>query len=331
MRVSYDHPSIKLTGRWDTTDARMAQTTNTGSYIDFAFEGRMAMALFDLTLNSVPELHLWIQVDGGAMVEAPIDYYLRVVAPTDGRHTVRIIYKGGLEESNRWQIPLQAKVSFLGVDAEKLVDMPEDTRPTIEFVGDSITEGVLIDADVHQKGYFFRDLSQLNRTHQDDVCGTYAWLTAEGLNMRPIMMGYGAVGVTKGGCGRVPPAPKAYPYNYEGSPITHTSDVIVINHGANDRRVTADKYLPKYEELLDVIRNKQPNATIISVSAFCGAFHTELGEFIDSYNQKNGCNVHFVDTNGWIPLEPLHPLRDGHRIVANKLIPIIKGIIEANA
>lgn len=46
----------------------------------------------------------------------------------------------------------------------------------IEFVGDSITEGVLIDAECT---IFTND--QLNRPFEDDVTATYAWLTAEAL------------------------------------------------------------------------------------------------------------------------------------------------------
>ena len=69
MRVSYDHESVRLTGRWDTTNKAYAEATTTGAYIEFAFEGRLAMAMFDISGNNAPYLHLWIQVDGGAMVE----------------------------------------------------------------------------------------------------------------------------------------------------------------------------------------------------------------------------------------------------------------------
>ena len=332
MHASYQHESVRLTGRWDTRDPNAATTTTTGAYVEFAFEGRMALAHFDILTNMTPYLHLWVQLDGGDMVETSIDSHLRIMAKTDGKHICRIIYKGGAEKDRRWYLPLTGKVSFVGVQAEKLIPIGEDTRPVIEFVGDSITEGVLIDVD-YKEGFdcdaTYKD--QDRRRFQDDVCATYAWQIAEALDLRPVFMGYGAVGVTREGQGKVPAASAAYPFNFDGSPITHApSKYVLINHGANDRSKPAELYLEKYEELLDVVRSYNPDATVISLSAFCGAHHAELGEMIARYNEKNGCNVHFIDSNGWISPEPLHPLRDGHTTVASRVIPLLREIMEAN-
>lgn len=330
MNIPYTHESIRLTGRWDTRDPHSATATATGSYIEFAFEGTMALLRFDVFQNATPRLHLWVQLDGGAMFETPIDSYLRVIAPTDGKHVCRVIYKGGTENDRRWYAPLTGKVSFVGVQVDRPAVLEPDERPIIEFVGDSITESVLIDMDYAQKDDPLSYIDQNNRVYQDDACATYAWLTAEALNMRPIIMGYGAVGVTRAGMGRVPAADIAYPQNFDGSPITHagTPSVIVINHGANDRGKGLEMYLEKYEVLLDVIREMNPNATVVALSAFCGAFHTELGEMITAYNRKHGCHVHFVDSNGWIPVEPLHPMRDGHRIVAEHFVAEMREILK---
>lgn len=329
MNISYTHKSIRLTGRWDTSDPNCAITTATGSYIEFAFEGRMALARFDVFTNAYPRLHLWIQIDSGDMIETPIDSYLRIIAKTDGKHVCRIIYKGGAENDRRWFAPLTGKVSFLGVQVEKPLPLLPDNRPVIEFVGDSITEGVLIDMDFYAKDDIISYDGQDVRIYQDDVCATYAWLTAEALDIRPIFMGYGAVGVTRSGHGKVPAVDIAYPYNFDGSPINHSGvpNYIVINHGANDRS-NSHIYLDKYAALLDIVRAHNPNAIIISLSPFCGAFHKELGEMIEEYNNQNGCNVLYIDSNGWIPAEPLHPLRDGHKTVASHLIPILKEIIK---
>lgn len=328
MRVSYRHESVRLTGRWDVRNEKFAETTTTGAYIEFAFEGRMAMAIFDTWANPEPRLHLWVQLDGGAMVQTPIDSYLRIVAPTDGKHICRMIYKGGSEVHARWYLPLEGKVSFVGFEAENCVAIGEDTRKTIEFVGDSITEGVLIDTDYFGSGRPKSPIDQHNRVYQDDACATYAWLTAEALDLRPIVMGYGAVGTTRSGQGRVPAVPLSYPYNFENSPISRPEpDYILINHGANDRGHTAEEYVTKYGELLDVIRALNPNAKIISLSAFCGAHHEELGKFIAEYNKKNGTNIPFIDSTGWVPVEPLHPLRDGHKTIAEHLVPILKELL----
>ena len=210
------------------------------------------------------------------------------------------------------------------------VPITPDNRKAIEFVGDSITEGVLIDTDFNSGDVpLSTAVFDVMRCYQDDVCATYAWQTAEALDLRPLFMGYGAVGVTRAGAGDVPAAPESYPYNFDGSPITHKSaDYILINHGANDRVNGKERYLQKYEELLDVIRDRNPSSVIISLSAFVGTFHQELGEMIARYNNKHNCCVHFIDSWGWIPTEPLHPLRDGHSTVAKNLIPLMREIMK---
>ncbi|MBO5938458.1 MAG: hypothetical protein J6Q82_03050 [Clostridia bacterium] len=330
MRISYTHESIRLTGRWDVSDPRYAQTTNTGSYIEFSFSGRMALAIFDIEGNNAdPRLHLWIEVDGGARVESVIDRYLRIMTPDDGVHVCRIIFKSSTEVHRRWYAPLQNKISFVGIDTETPVALPADERKTIEFVGDSITEGVLIDVDFASGSDNLFPADAYNRVYQDDICATYAWLTAEALNLRPIMMGYGAVGVTRSGQGQVPPAPIAYPYHFDGSPISRPEpNFVLINHGANDRRKTPEEYLAAYGELLDTVRALNPNAKIISLSAFCGAHHEELGKFIAEYNQEKGDGVLFIDSNGWIEPEPLHPLRDGHKKISEHLTELLRDLVK---
>lgn len=207
------------------------------------------------------------------------------------------------------------------------VAIPADDRRVIEFIGDSITEGVLIDVDYHEGTRPSYDIGQHNRCYQDDVCATYAWLTAEQLNLRPVFMGYGSVGVTRMGASYVPEAPLSFPYNFDGSPITYKpGDFVVINHGTNDREATPGHYQEKYAELLDLILKRNPNAVVVALSAFCGGQRKALEALIQVYNKAHGTNVHFVNGSEWIPPEPLHPLRDGHRIVAEHLVPALKEI-----
>lgn len=326
MIVSYNHESIRLTGRWDTQNKEYATATATGSYIEFSFKGTLATAVFNCDDNKYPFPHLWVQIDDGDYTEAMVDNYLKIRTKEDKEHTVRIIFKGTVEEYWRWSTPLENKISFCGVITDTPIKIKEDKRKTIEFVGDSITEGVLTDEDYFgENGKNKFSIGQFNRVYQDDVTATYAWLTAEKLNLRPIFMGYGAVGATHSGMGAVPKADEAYPYNFDGSPITHKNcDYILINHGANDRFEALENYLTNYEKLLDVIIKMNPESKIISLSAFCGAFHEELCEFIKEYNKKNGTDIFFIDSNGWVPVEPLHPARDGHITISENLTKTLK-------
>jgi hypothetical protein len=105
---------------------------------------------------------------------------------------------------------------------------------------------------------------------------------------------------------------------------------VVLNHGTNDPRANVPNFLEKYELMLDIIREHNPNAIVVSLSPFSGKFHEELGILVKEYNQKNGCNVYYIDTFGWISPEPIHPLRDGHKTVAENLVPILDKIIKEN-
>lgn len=312
--------SIELIGRWSDLDGA-ATATAPGSSIRVAFRGNWATLHFDTKKNAHPYPHLWLSLDNGAKFEAPVSPFMRVEAQDDGEHILTIIFKSAVEMHHRWYYPLEGKISFLGYEAQENGCLPEDNRKTIEFVGDSITEGVLVEDNRD----FDKNDGMFNRPYQDDSTATYAYLTAQNLGLKSYHMGYGAVGATKGGCGSVPKASVAYPYCFDAHKVNYPSpDYILINHGANDRGATAEEYLKCYGELLDVIREINPSSKLISLSAFCGAFHKELGEFIEKYNKENGCDILFIDSSGWVPLEPLHPLRDGHKIIAEKLTEILK-------
>lgn len=318
MFIAYNHPSVRASGRWAPVGNALCATA-TGSYVELAFRGTYALLRFDQTWSQPPYPHVWLSVDGGAQVEVPLDRYLRVSAP-EGDHVVKILLKGAVEQQHRWYHPLVGKIAFLGYDAEAPATLPEDPRKTIEFVGDSITEGVLIDAFLHD-----HKNDQLDRPYMDDVCATYAYLTAQALGLRSLHCGYGATGITRSGCGGVPKVSETYPYCFQNAPVTYDHpDYILINHGANDRGAGCEAYINGYREFLKQVRAAHPESKIIVLSAFVGAWPQELGALVKEHNLAYNDDVFFVDTTDWIPKDPLHPLRDGHRIVANNLIPLLK-------
>jgi hypothetical protein len=325
MFIKYDDPSIRYTGRFGRLkywNFDCMAATACGAMIELAFTGRSCVLFFDTEYSYDPRGHIYISVDNGARIEATIEPFIRIeaAAATDA-HTVKIIYKSSVEQQHRWHLPLVGKLAFRGYEADGPACLPEDNRKTIEFVGDSITEGVLIDP--------FRKVSlsdQHNRPWQDDVTATYAWLTADALNLRPFFMGYGAVGNTHGGCGSVPKTAEAYPFNFEGSPVNYPScDYILINHGANDRG--RSDYLLEYRGVLELIRSRNPASKIIVLSPFFGGFDDVLPEFVKTFNEETGDSVEYISSHGWVPAEPLHPLRDGHKTIADKLTEKLRRII----
>jgi len=314
--------NIRYTGRWGTATAwgLAGQMTAAapGAYFEFAYRGEFAEMQFNTDLSYEPHGHVYIEVDGGARIESTIQKFIRISAKGDGEHYVKVIYKSTVEQMNRWFVPLNAKLSLVGIEADELCPLAEDNRKTIEIIGDSITEGVLV---ANRKVSL---VDMCNRPWQDDATSTYGWLLAEAMNLRPYTMGYGATGLTHGGCGCVPKASEQYPYNFNGSPKTFPScDYILINHGANDRsggNVPNANYYSEYDAFLKQVRADNPTSKIVILSPFCGAMDATLPEFVEKYNKDNNESIYLILSTGWVPFEPLHPLREGHATIARHLI-----------
>jgi len=327
MFIKYDDESIRYTGRWDLGDKDSATTTATGSMVEVAFKGKAAVLHFSMEMNMYPYPHIWIIVDEGAKIESVVNHVIRVETIEAGEHVVKVIYKSAVEIQPRWYRPLIGKVRFLGADVEERACLPEDNRRIIEFIGDSITEGVAVDMAYTQEQY-----GQFNRPNQDDATATYAYLTAMNLGRKPVIMGYGAVGVTKSGAGSVPKASEAYPYIFEGSLYQSCNpELIVINHGANDCKADPEEFAQGYLELLQIVRKLNPNAKIAVVTSFGGQHLDFLKEplktLIETFNKENKDQIYYIDSSGWRERGPVHPSREEHVLLAKRLTEALKNIL----
>lgn len=310
--------NVRYIGRWVLEDTS-AIATAPGSRFLLAFSGKNVVLHFSVEFLSKVHPHLWISVDGEARIEVPVDRHIRIETSCDGNHVVEVLLKSSMTMGHRWHMPLDGRLEFIGWDGESGI-LPESTRKTIEFVGDSITEGVFVDEALGD------GLSWEGRPYQDDVTATYAWTVAQALDLDPIISAYGGVGVCEKGC-EVPPAPYMYPYCYEKEPIPYRNpNYILMNFGANDRQHSKVEFITEYQRLIETIRGHNPLSQLIILSPFCGAFEHELLTLVEEYRNK-GVDIAFISSRGWIPEEPLHPLREGHKVLAEKLLPEMKKIV----
>ena len=322
MFLPASHHAVRYLGRWHF-DSNYAITTAPGAQMEIAFRGSFIVLHFDLTMNLHPYPHLWLSLDNGPRFEVPLDRVIRVETAEAGNHVLHLVFKGSMEVLNRWQGPLVGKIALSGAETECDGLLPEDRRPILEFLGDSITEGVLVDSD-----YKFSSPDQFNRPNQDDSTATYAWLTAQMLGCRPLIMGYGGIGVTRGGCGGVPKAALAYPYNMEGSVKNAEKPAsIIVNYGANDLANGEAAYIEQYEQLLKVVRKHNPGIRIVVLSAFCGVYPKALEALVKRWNDEQNDEIVFIDSTGWISAEPLHPNREGHYAIAKQLAPLLEKLL----
>lgn len=317
MIIKPNDKKIRYTGRWNITEYFAASTAN-GNYFEFSYKGECAVLGFDTSYGRVPFPHIYISVDGGAKVEVAIDRFIRISAE-EGEHRVCVILKSSVENQHRWYSPMEARTALLDIEADEFLTLPQDDRKTVEFIGDSITEGIAI--DVGYENYKTKN----DMVYWDDATAGYAWLTAKRLNLRPIIMGYGCLGTTQEGAGGIPPVAESYKYYSDGYPIeSSNADFIVINHGTNDRRSDKELFKEKYFEFLCVVRQRNPKSKIISLTPFSGCLAKEIDIVVKKYNDEKNDNVLYIDTTGWVMPEPLHPTRDGHKTVSKKLSEIIK-------
>jgi len=317
MVIKCNSDKIRYTGRWNINESSATSTAN-GNYFEFMYSGECAVIGFDTSYLRVPFPHIYISVDGGANIEVSLDRFIRISAKK-GVHKVCVILKSSVETQHRWFAPIEAKVSLREIEADEFVNLPEDMRPTIEFIGDSITEGIAIDMGYINYG------NNGDMVYFDDSTAGYAWLTAKILNFRPIIMGYGSLGTTRGGAGGIPPVAESYKYYSNKNPMeSQQADFIVINHGTNDRGADKEFFKEKYFDFLGIVRERNPLSKIISLTPFSGCLAKEIKEVVEKFNKEKDDAVFYVDTTGWIEPEPLHPTRDGHKTISEKLSKIIK-------
>lgn len=323
MFMSYNDKSVRLTGRF-YREKDGVSTTACGSYIELAFKGDYVILHFDMS-DLVPSYPLiYLQIDDGDLSGAGVAARIYLRTKSKGSHKLKIIFQSAVEVQSRWYAPVEAKICFEGYEAEQPDELEVTNQKTITFIGDSITEGILI----HPKETPFGKKS-MDRVYQNDVTRTYAWQVANHFNLRPTFCGYGAVGLTRPGSGDVPKAADMYEYCVDKVKWeeAYTPDYIMINHGCNDRGAEAAEYLAEYENFLKYLTAKYPDTEIIILSPFVGAFHEELGEFVKAFNENNNSDILYIDSFGWVPKDPLHPLVAGHAKIADEVIKILSKLI----
>ena len=330
--IMADNSKIQYWGRWDLQNASSlgALTVNTGSTVLIRFEGTN-LTLHFVTAQYTEQLPtLWLQVDEGDWrVLNPAD--AMKLSPTGlpaGTHTMRLVVKGFREWENRWESPLVGCVVFRGVTPEKdtkLADLPGRPKKLIEYLGDSITEGILVLPTGPREGW-----SQENWPQYNDGRRTWAYQSALAVEAEPRIVGFGRLGLTINANGGVPPAIYSFPFIYSGVPIDSLPkpDVVVVNMGTNDARASAEGFAPLYRDYIQVIRKAYPAAWILCLRPFNGTHETEIRSAV---NKAGDERVRYVDTTGWIEADKhttdgVHPNLEGNKVAGEKLAEILRGL-----
>jgi lysophospholipase L1-like esterase len=310
--IAADHADIRYQGRWGQLGDAMA-TVNSGAGAVLRFTGRRVAVTFDRSTVTHPP-QLYVRLDHGDPVLYTVDRDRIDLSARPGVHTLELTVKDVDERANRWLPPLRSGLLLTGFRLDPGADTlpppaPEDRR--IEFLGDSITQGVrAVGPELGVRG--------------SDATKDYAWLTGRALRADFRQVGFGAQGIGRPGGGQVPPAAEAFPVNFAGSPIdpTYVPQAVVVNQGTNDGIAGMDPmaFQAAYLDFLRQIRTTWPNAWIFAMRPLGGYFAREIAA-------AAGDRVVYVDTTGWLTAtdytDGLHPTHAGHLRVARRLAPII--------
>nr|WP_231134081.1 SGNH/GDSL hydrolase family protein [Motilibacter deserti] len=318
--VPASSPDVLHLGRWDRS-AGASTTVNSGSRVILRFTGAHIALLLDQSGITFPP-QLYAAIDGAPPVLVSANSNRIDLTPaglSGGAHTLVLAVKDIDEGGNRWNPPLRSALRITGFEIDPgatLAPSPAPTGPRIEFLGDSITQGV-------------RALNTQPGVAGSDATKGFAWLTGNAFGGNFRQVGFGAQGLTRPGNGNVPVVSASLTLNYRGSPIdpSYVPDAVVINQGANDALANANPttFRTAYEAYLRQVRALWPNAWIFAMRPFGGHMATSVAAAVPAVGDPR---IVYVDTTGWIPrlqtTDDLHPTVVGHQNAARRLVKVIE-------
>lgn len=312
-------PNIQYVGRWDKSSPSQYTGWWGGAYLRVSFTGTT------VKVNLAPGTYIQIyySIDGG-------DYHLNY--PSSGVTTLTWTpLSPGTHTLTLAQPNYADQIGFQGLTLDSnAVTVPHDqSLPIIEFVGNSITSGFAT---------------------TELALDAFPWLTGEGLGCEHTQISYSGVTLSTP-CSswhifkgmntqyfkmQIPPtAENLIPINSstDWNFDTYTPKAIVINLGTNDPvcGVSSSDFQAAYTSFLADIRAKLPSTEIFAMLTFCNCYPTETQAAVTARNAAGDTMVHFINTQGWLSggdySDGLHPNENGHKKVANNLIPILRPYI----
>ena len=286
--VPVSSETVRTVGR-NYTSGDITWLVHCGSAVEFTVTGRSASVEMagDNSISKSPDFRsrFAILVDGKVILDDTMGEKSRIIEIFKGDEkrtaTVKIIH---LSEAN------QGAVGVKSITADS--DSPTPVVPTadkkyrIEFIGDSITCAYGVEGKNQYESF---------KTTTENFMKSYAYLTAEKLDMDYSAVSYSGFGIISGYTGNgvinatslVPPL---YEYiaggnYYKPWDFSKKNDVVVINLGTNDssycgtNKDRMSAYRTDYAKFLEKVRKYNPNAYIICTLGTMGG--TELYPYLE--------------------------------------------------
>jgi lysophospholipase L1-like esterase len=306
--IAYNDPAIKYFGRWLDKGTHMESTWDT-AYFKVNFTGST------VHVNLQGEGNVIAKIDD--LPEAVFDKMSGTVdlAPADlpaGNHTLRLYAtKGGV------------KIAGLAVGAKAAVSPAKALPKLIEFVGDSITAGM--------GPANFSTIASDKVGAEHIRLATGAMFLADGKNKLATWMDIKTgIATQYFRTGNIYQTQE--PWDFK----KYTADAVVINLGQNDTgEITNEFFIQQYVTMMEKIRHNYPNATILAMRPYSGNRAAPTQAAVKTRNDAGDKKVFFIDTTGWVTRadtnDGVHPTKDGHQKIADKLAPILERILKGQA
>lgn len=343
--------TVKRLGRTYYSDKDILWCAFSGTGAEFKFSGRKCKVKIigdsvSLTNEFDNHARIAIYVNDERVVDDMIDKWEKeytVIDEEEVREAVIRIVK--LSET------AMSTFGIASIDVEGgKIEPTEDKELLIEFVGDSITCGYGVD-DENRDHHF--------STKTEDVTRAYAYKTANMLDADYSMVAISGYGIISGyTTGDEPVSEQTIPKYYETLGFSYggfgsekpqdipwdftkrQADIIVINLGTNDSSYTnghkdrLDHFRQEYGAFIKVIRDRNPDATIICSLGIMGAqVYPAIELAVKTYKEETGDNkVELLGFNQQLQKDGYaadwHPTEATNIKAAEKLVAKIKEIIK---
>ncbi|MFE2445748.1 SGNH/GDSL hydrolase family protein [Streptomyces sp. NPDC021218] len=236
-----------------------------------------------------------------------------------GMHSVRIYseYQQSFPKMKYFQIDHGASTK------------PCTKRPTMEFIGDSISVGYIGPGSANSLGnsFSFKTPELLNFSHNTVAFGGIAMAAGSGgPDTTGMVSRYSKLSEYVPGESGVP----------EWDTSKYVPDYLVINLGTNDPSTgaKAPNFKPAYMTFLENSRMHYPGAVIFAMSPFNGAHGKEISETVSARNAAGDAMVMHIDTSGWIDVttettDGTHPTIAAHDKISINLATSIQNYLTA--
>lgn len=304
--IPADDENINYVGRWiKDENGKMAGSFE--CYLSLRFTGT------SITLDKGSSGGMFYRVDGGE--------YERLTSKTLAKN---------LEEGEHFlEICAVAQQGFPKISGfildEGATTLPIEKKPVIEFIGDSIMEGYIVNAD---------------KTANNSVLNSYGHKTAEKLGFYRNIIAFGGITMSQGygnpdkqGMVNRYKMVREYTQNEPISPQWDTQkstpDYIVINLGTNDGGVQEGEFKMWYLSFLSYLRTTYANVKIFVMTTLNGRHSDDIKAVVEGFNDKNCYLIDAASWNVYLGGDGTHPDEETHDLIAEKLATEINQILTA--